>query len=114
MPQFFTAYQAQASLLHGDLWGGNAAADAQGNAVIYDPACYYGDREADIAMTYVFGGFTAEFYASYQNAFPLDDGFTVRKIFYNIYHIINHLNLFGGAYHRQSIQMLEQVLAEIE
>ena len=101
------------SLLHGDLWGGNVAGLSDGTPVIFDPAFYYGDREADLAMTYVFGGFGPDFYASYQSAYPLDDGFAVRKTFYNIYHIINHLNLFGGGYHGQAINMLEQVLAEI-
>ena len=113
MPKLFTGREIKPSMLHGDLWGGNVAGLKDGTPVIFDPAFYYGDREADLAMTYVFGGFSADFYASYQNAFPLDDGFAVRKTFYNIYHIINHLNLFGGGYHGQSIHMLEQVLAEI-
>ena len=113
MPKLFSGREIKASMLHGDLWGGNVAGLSDGTPVIFDPAFYYGDREADLAMTYVFGGFTADFYASYQNAFPLDDGFAVRKTFYNIYHIINHLNLFGGGYHGQAIHMLEQVLAEI-
>jgi fructosamine-3-kinase len=113
MPKLFTGREIKPSMLHGDLWGGNVAGLKDGTPVIFDPAFYYGDREADLAMTYVFGGFSADFYASYQNVFPLDDGFAVRKTFYNIYHIINHLNLFGGGYHGQSIHMLEQVLAEI-
>ncbi len=113
MPKLFTGRQIKPSMLHGDLWGGNVAGLKDGTPVIFDPAFYYGDREADLAMTYVFGGFSADFYASYQNVFPLEDGFAVRKTFYNIYHIINHLNLFGGGYHGQSIHMLEQVLAEI-
>jgi fructosamine-3-kinase len=113
MPTLFIGREIKPSMLHGDLWGGNAAGLKDGTPVIFDPAFYYGDREADLAMTYVFGGFGPDFYASYQNAFPLDDGFAVRKIFYNIYHIINHLNMFGGGYHGQAIHMLEQVLAEI-
>jgi fructosamine-3-kinase len=113
MPKLFTGRTIQASMLHGDLWGGNVAAMKDGTPVIFDPAFYYGDREADLAMTYVFGGFSADFYASYLNAFPLDDGFVVRKTFYNLYHIINHLNMFGGGYLGQAIHMLEQVLAEI-
>lgn len=113
MPALFTGREIKPSMLHGDLWGGNAAGLKDGTPVIFDPAFYYGDREADLAMTYVFGGFGPDFYASYQNAFPLDDGFAVRKTFYNIYHIINHLNMFGGGYHGQAIHMLEQVLAEI-
>ena len=113
MPKLFTGREMKPSMLHGDLWGGNVAGLKDGTPVIFDPAFYYGDREADLAMTYVFGGFSADFYASYQNAFPLDDGFAVRKTFYNIYHIINHLNMFGGGYHGQALHMLEQVLAEI-
>jgi protein-ribulosamine 3-kinase len=113
MPKLFDGQEIKPSMLHGDLWGGNVAGLKDATPVIFDPAFYYGDREADIAMTYVFGGFDPDFYASYQNAFPLDDGFAVRKTFYNIYHIINHLNLFGGGYHGQAIHMLEQVLAEI-
>ena len=113
MPKLFSGFEIKPSMLHGDLWGGNVAGLKDGTPVIFDPALYYGDREADLAMTYVFGGFSPDFYASYQNAFPLDDGFAVRKTFYNIYHIINHLNLFGGGYHGQAIYMLEQVLSEI-
>ncbi len=113
MPALFKGRKILPSMLHGDLWGGNVAGLKDGTPVIFDPAFYYGDREADLAMTYVFGGFSADFYASYKNAFPLDEGFAVRKTFYNIYHIINHLNMFGGSYHGQAIHMMEQVLAEI-
>ncbi len=110
----FSTRKIKPSMLHGDLWGGNVAGMQDGTPIIFDPAFYYGDREADLAMTYLFGGFTSDFYASYQNVYPLDDGFVVRKTFYNIYHIINHLNMFGGGYHGQAIQMLEQVLSEIK
>jgi fructosamine-3-kinase len=113
MPKLFTGREIKPSMLHGDLWGGNVAGLEDSTPVIFDPAFYYGDRETDLAMTYVFGGFGPDFYASYQNAFPLDEGFAVRKTFYNIYHIINHLNMFGGGYHGQAINMMEQVLAEI-
>ncbi|WP_150049425.1 MULTISPECIES: fructosamine kinase family protein [Methylomonas] len=109
----FSGYRPQPSLLHGDLWGGNAARDQQGNPVIFDPACYYGDREADIAMTELFGGFGADFYAAYQGGFPLDAGYKVRKTLYNLYHILNHFNLFGGGYAGQAHRMMEQLLAEI-
>lgn len=114
MPLLFTHREVKPSMLHGDLWAGNVAGLSDGRPVIFDPAFYYGDREAELAMSYLFGGFTADFYASYQNAFPLDDGFTVRKTFYNLYHVINHLNIFGGGYHAQAIRMLEQVLSEIK
>ncbi len=112
MPSLFSGRQIKASMLHGDLWAGNVAGLQDGSPVIFDPAFYYGDREADLAMTYLFGGFSPDFYASYENAYPLDDGFAVRKVFYNIYHVLNHLNMFGGAYHGQVISMMKQVLAQ--
>ncbi len=112
-PKLFENYQPQASMLHGDLWGGNASGLEDGTPVIYDPAFYYGDREADIAMTHLFGGFSSDFYAAYNSTWPLDDGFRVRRTFYNLYHIINHLNLFGTGYLGQAISMAEQVLSEV-
>jgi len=112
-PCLFDSHKPEASMLHGDLWSGNYGGLPDGTPVIFDPAFYYGDREADLAMTTLFGGFGASFYAAYNEAWPLDDGYAVRKTFYNAYHIINHLNMFGGGYHGQAINMLEQVLAEI-
>ena len=85
------------ALLHGDLWSGNAGFTAQG-PVVYDPAVYYGDRETDLAMTELFGGFPREFYRAYDEAFALDPGYEKRKHLYNLYHLLNHLNIFGGAY----------------
>jgi len=111
---FFSGYRLIPSLLHGDLWGGNTAVDPQGQPVIFDPACYYGDRETDLAMTELFGGFDRDFYAAYQSGWPLDQGFGTRKILYNLYHILNHLNLFGGGYGRQAENMLAKLLAEIK
>ena len=93
------------SLLHGDLWRGNAAF-TQGAPVLFDPAVYYGDREADLAMSELFGGFAPQFYAAYQAAYPLEPGYALRKHLYNLYHLLNHLNLFGGGY-------LEQVKAAL-
>ncbi len=110
---FFTSYAPEPSLLHGDLWGGNRAFDATGQPVIFDPAVYYGDREADIAMTELFGGFGADFYAAYQQAWPLDAGYSVRKTLYNLYHILNHANLFGGGYASQAEAMTDRLLAEV-
>jgi fructosamine-3-kinase len=83
------------SLLHGDLWGGNAGFLADDRPVLFDPAVYYGDREADLAMTALFGGFPREFYSAYG---PLPPGYETRKHLYNLYHLLNHLNLFGGGY----------------
>ncbi|MEJ2181805.1 MAG: fructosamine kinase family protein [Gammaproteobacteria bacterium] len=111
--QFFTDYQPQASLLHGDLWSGNYAIDDSGQPVIFDPAVYFGDREADIAMTELFGGFSPRFYSAYNDAFPLDSGYNTRKTLYNLYHILNHLNLFGAGYSGQAEHMTEQLLSEI-
>ena len=110
---FFTDYTPTPSLLHGDLWAGNAAADKQGMPVIFDPACYYGDREADLAMTELFGGFSRDFYAAYQTVWPLNEGYKVRKSLYNLYHILNHLNLFGGGYLQQARNIIASLLAEL-
>jgi fructosamine-3-kinase len=90
-------HQPPPALLHGDLWSGNAGFTAQG-PVVFDPAVYYGDREADLAMSELFGGFPSEFYAAYRQAYPLDPGYARRKPLYNLYHLLNHLNLFGAGY----------------
>lgn len=113
LPAFFSGYAPIPSLLHGDLWGGNAGCDSESGPVIYDPAVYYGDREADIAMTELFGGFGSEFYSGYREAFPLDAGYVTRKHLYNLYHVLNHLNLFGGGYGAQAEQMIERLLAAV-
>jgi fructosamine-3-kinase len=110
---FFMEYRPQPSLLHGDLWGGNQAALADGTPVIFDPAVYYGDREADIAMTELFGGFPGSFYSAYRETWPLDAGYGVRKELYNLYHVLNHHNLFGGGYGMQAGRMIESLLAKL-
>ena len=110
--QFFT-HNPFPSLLHGDLWSGNMSFDEKGQPAIYDPAVYYGDREADLAMTELFGGFNHSFYDAYNQAFALDAGYPVRKRLYNLYHILNHMNLFGGGYERQALSMTESLLSEI-
>jgi protein-ribulosamine 3-kinase len=86
------------SLVHGDLWSGNAATIAGGDAVVFDPAVHVGDREVDIAMTELFGGFRARFRKAYDAQWPLDDGYALRRDLYNCYHLLNHVNLFGDAY----------------
>lgn len=98
------------SLLHGDLWGGNWGADPQGAPVIFDPAVYFGDRIADIAMTRLFGGFGASFYAAYEAAWPLPADAESRIELYNLYHILNHLNLFGGGYLGQAVSTMERLV----
>jgi len=113
LTDLFSNYSVQPALLHGDLWRGNVAADDENQPVMFDPACYYGDREADIAMTELFAGFSADFYAVYQAYYPLDSGYSVRKTLYNLYHILNHLNLFGSGYLRQAEIMIEKLLAQL-
>ncbi len=85
-------------LLHGDLWGGNWMAGEDGRGWLIDPAVYYGHREADIAMTELFGGFPRGFRRGYENIWPLEPGFSERRDLYNLYHLLNHLNLFGSSY----------------
>lgn len=110
---FFTGYDPEPSLLHGDLWSGNYAVEESGEPVIFDPAIYYGDREADLAMTELFGGFPQAFYRAYDDAWPLDAGYRVRRTLYNVYHVLNHLNLFGGGYGSQAERMMASLLSEI-
>ena len=112
-PALFDGYRPLASLLHGDLWSGNYAFTGTGEPAIFDPAVYYGDREADIAMTELFGGFGRDFYAAYNNAWSLDAGYPVRKTLYNLYHILNHFNIFGGGYASQAQRMTESLLSEL-
>ena len=108
---WFAEHAPSPSLLHGDLWGGNWSATAGGEPVIFDPAVYYGDREADIAMTRLFGGFGPAFYRAYERVWPLPPGAGARVELYNLYHVLNHYNLFGGSYERQALGMIERLLA---
>ena len=98
------------ALLHGDLWGGNYLCDALGKPVLIDPAVYYGHREADLAMTKMFGGFAPDFYSAYQYTYPLADGWEYRRNMYILYHCLNHLNLFGGSYYGQCISIMRSYL----
>jgi fructosamine-3-kinase len=109
----FVGWRPIPSLLHGDLWSGNVATDAAGRLVLFDPAVYFGDREADLAMSELFGGFPDRFYTAYRSAWPLDASFAVRKTLSNLYHILNHLNLFGRGYLAQAEAMIARLLAEI-
>ena len=104
------SHRPEPALLHGDLWGGNVAFTPAGAPVTFDPAVYYGDREADLAMTELFGGFPRDFYAAYEAAYPLEDGYTARKLLYNLYHLLNHLNLFGAGYAGQVRSTLSLLL----
>lgn len=111
--QLLDGHQPTASLLHGDLWAGNKAFTQHGQPVIFDPAAYYGDRETDIAMTELFGGFATDFYAAYEAQSPLPGGYRLRRDLYNLYHILNHLNLFGQNYLSRAENMISKLLAQV-
>ena len=100
----------QPSFVHGDLWSGNAACTTEGEPVIIDPASYYGDREVDIAMSELFGRFPQSFYDGYQQEWALDKGYDERKTIYNLYHILNHFNLFGSGYGNQADSMIRKIM----
>ncbi len=108
LPELFDGYAPEASLLHGDLWGGNWGAVA-GEPVMFDPAVYYGDRETDIAMTMVFGGFGRAFYEAYESSWPMAAGHEQRLKLYQLYHILNHLNLFGHSYLGRALTLLREL-----
>lgn len=113
IPCILEHHRPSPALVHGDLWSGNAAFTVAGDPVIFDPAPYYGDREVDIAMTELFGGFPRAFYDAYQVAYPLEPGYETRKTLYNLYHILNHFNLFGGGYRGQTEQMIQRLLGSV-
>ncbi len=110
LERLFDGYTPQPSLLHGDLWSGNWAV-ADGEPVIFDPAVHYGDRECDIAMTRLFGGFGPAFYAAYEESWPLDPGHRKRVPLYQLYHVLNHLNLFGRSYLSRALSLLRELSA---
>lgn len=110
LPIFFENYTPEASLLHGDLWAGNSGFTQSGDPVFFDPASYYGDRETDLAMSELFGGYGTEFYQGYQQVFPLDAGYEQRKALYQLYHLLNHFNLFGKSYLSQVERMIQSLL----
>ena len=112
--RLLAGHRPAASLLHGDLWGGNWLASSGGEPVLFDPAVYYGDRETDLAMTRLFGGFSEAFYRAYEAAAPLPPGWPERCELYNLYHVLNHANLFGGAYARQAQSIIERLLARTQ
>lgn len=109
LPLLFEGYAPQASLLHGDLWGGNWGAVA-GEPVMFDPAVYFGDRETDIAMTMVFGGFGRAFYEAYESSWPMAPGHEQRLKLYQLYHILNHLNLFGRSYLGRAVDLMRSLV----
>ena len=111
LPTLLRGHEPAPSLLHGDLWSGNAAGLPDGTPIVFDPAVYVGDREADVAMAELFGGFGRDFHAAYRDAWPLDDGYPLRRTLYNLYHVLNHLNLFGAGYLAQAERAIGTLLA---
>jgi len=110
IPEVMDGYAPEPSLLHGDLWSGNCSRLDDGAPVIFDPAVYYGDRETDLAMTLLFGGFSPSFYQAYAAEWPLEPGHEWRTTLYQFYHVLNHFNLFGGAYLSQADRMIDQLM----
>ncbi len=108
LPELFADYEPQASLLHGDLWGGNWGS-VDGEPVTFDPAVYFGDRESDIAMTMLFGGFGRAFYEAYETNWPMAAGHMQRTKLYQLYHVLNHLNLFGRSYLGRAMALLREL-----
>ena len=113
LPALLAGHRPRASLLHGDLWGGNWLASTAGEPVLFDPAVYYGDRETDLAMTRLFGGFGPAFYRAYESAAPLPAGAALRTELYNLYHVLNHANLFGGGYAASAQLLIDRLLSEV-
>ncbi len=113
LESFFEGYQPEPSLLHGDLWAGNQDRTHSGEPVIFDPAVYYGDRETDLAMTGLFGGFGRDFYQAYYSEWPLSPGWEARSSLYQLYHVLNHANLFGGAYGRDAHGRIRDLLDQV-
>jgi fructosamine-3-kinase len=110
IPELLANYHPKPSLVHGDLWSGNASFTTAGEPVIFDPATYWGDREVDVAMAALFGGFPNAFYQGYADVYPLDPDYSTRKVLYDLYHILNHHNLFGGNYQAQANSMIDRLL----
>lgn len=113
IPALFLDYRPQESLLHGDLWHGNAAVLADGTPAVFDPAVHRGDRESDLAMSELFGGFPSSFYAAYRTAWPLHEDYEQRKLVYSLYHVLNHLNLFGRGYLREAMRLATRLNEEL-
>jgi fructosamine-3-kinase len=110
VPRLLAGHDPAPALLHGDLWSGNAAFLRSGTPVVFDPAVYYGDPEADLAMTELFGGFAESFYEGYREVRAIAEGYRLRRVLYNLYHVLNHLNLFGAGYRSQAERMMERLL----
>lgn len=106
---YIVKHNPKACLVHGDLWKGNAAISSTNKGVIFDPAIYWADREVDLAMTKLFGGFSQDFYEGYESIWPLSKTYKNRVDIYNLYHILNHANMFGGGYKSQSLSLIKKI-----
>lgn len=112
VPVWLAGRGSQPVLVHGDLWSGNAARLADGRTTLFDPACYWGDREVDLAMARLFGGFPPGFFSGYTQAWPLEPGAEARVALYNLYHLLNHANLFGSSYGLRAQACMDELLAQ--
>ncbi len=110
LPNWLDGRNVEPCLVHGDLWSGNGALLDGGGATVFDPATYRGDRETDLAMARLFGGFPEAFFKGYNDEWPLKEGWQVRKDLYNLYHLLNHANLFGGSYNNQAQKTVNSLL----
>ncbi|MEM8733623.1 MAG: fructosamine kinase family protein [Planctomycetota bacterium] len=108
LPELLATNHAAPSLLHGDLWNGNFLSDADGRVAIFDPAVYHGHRECEFALPFLFGGFPSQFYESYQESFPMENGWRERVELYQLYHLLNHANLFGDSYLGDCLRILRK------
>ena len=108
VPDLISGTEEEPSLLHGDLWSGNYLIDESGIPWLIDPAVYYGHREVDLAMTSLFGGFSNTFYSAYKSVYPISPGYVESEPLYQLYHLLNHLNLFGTGYYGQVISTLKR------
>ena len=109
LSSYLNNHNPSASLVHGDLWSGNCGSTTNGLGSLYDPASYWSDREVDIAMTKLFGSFNREFYTGYEEIWPLDKFSKDRTEIYNLYHLLNHANIFGGSYQETSLRILNDL-----
>jgi len=113
LSSYLNNHHPKVSLVHGDLWSGNCGGTKNGLGSLYDPSSYWGDREVDISMTKLFGGFNSEFYKGYEQIWPLDKSSKDRTAIYNLYHLLNHANIFGGSYKESSLKILKDLRSRI-
>lgn len=110
VPRWLSEHHCEPVLVHGDLWCGNAGLLSNGRSTIFDPASFWGDREVDLAMAQLFGGFPKAFFSGYEDVWPLEPGAKGRVALYNLYHLLNHANLLGGSWVRQAQASIDQLL----